>query len=119
MTGSRDFRKLDRVIHERGRLAIMSMLSGGTGKLPFTEIRDRLSMTDGNLSRHLATLEESGLVRLERHVGRGRPLTEVTVTADGRRAFASYVERLEAILAPARGAARGMRGVEEPKPEPA
>jgi DNA-binding transcriptional ArsR family regulator len=98
---SRDFLKLDRVIHERGRLAIMSLLAAG-GTLSFTELRDRLDMTDGNLSRHLATLQDAGLILLDRRVGSGRPQTDVSLTDRGRKAFAGYVERLEAILAPAR-----------------
>jgi len=110
-----DFRALDRVIHERGRLAIMSLLAAG-GTLAFTETRDRLEMTDGNLSRHLATLEEAGLVRLSRHVGSGRPVTEISITEDGRKAFASYVQRLEAILAPARSAAGKEDTTEDEEP---
>ena len=124
---SRDYRGLDRVIHERGRLAIMSMLAGGIGRMAFTEIRERLAMTDGNLSRHLAALEESGLVKMERRTGRGRPQTEVALTGEGRRAFAGYLERLEQILSQAKaatseeraGAAAARARGREPEPEPA
>jgi DNA-binding transcriptional ArsR family regulator len=111
-----DFRKLDRVIHERGRLAIMSLLAGG-GTLTFTELKARLEMTDGNLSRHLATLQDHGLVHTERLVGVGRPQTEVRLTEDGVRALRRYIERLEAILEPAR--ASGTVVDDEEVPEPA
>ena len=55
------FLQLDRVIHEKGRLAIMSMLAA-TAELAFTEMRDALGMTDGNLTTHIRTLQEAGYV---------------------------------------------------------
>jgi DNA-binding transcriptional ArsR family regulator len=57
------FLQLDRVIHEKGRLAIMSMLAASP-ELSFTEMRDTLKMTDGNLTTHIRTLQEAG-VRLD------------------------------------------------------
>ena len=55
------FLQLDRVIHEKGRLAIMSMLAASP-ELSFTEMRDSLKMTDGNLTTHIRTLQEAGYV---------------------------------------------------------
>jgi DNA-binding MarR family transcriptional regulator len=91
------FLQLDRVIHEKGRLAIMSMLAA-TPELSFTELRDALSMTDGNLTTHIRTLQESGYVSVSKSFQKNRPLTTCSLTVDGRKAFANYIGLLEAIL---------------------
>ena len=89
--------RLDRVIHERGRLAIMSMLAASP-ELSFTELRDTLEMTDGNLTTHMRTLQEAGYVSIAKSYRNRRPLTTVSLTAAGRRAFADYVALLEDII---------------------
>jgi DNA-binding MarR family transcriptional regulator len=91
------FLRLDRVIHERGRLAIMSMLAASPG-LSFTELRDTLEMTDGNLTTHMRTLQEAGYVSIAKSYRNRRPLTTVSLTAAGRQAFADYVALLEQIV---------------------
>jgi DNA-binding MarR family transcriptional regulator len=91
------FLQLDRVIHEKGRLAIMSMLAA-TADLSFTEIRDALAMTDGNLTTHIRTLQEAGYVAVAKSFHKNRPLTTCSLTAEGRKAFANYIGLLEAIL---------------------
>jgi DNA-binding MarR family transcriptional regulator len=91
------FLQLDRVIHEKGRLAIMSMLAA-TAELSFTEMRDTLSMTDGNLTTHIRTLQESGYVAVSKSFQKNRPLTTCSLTPEGRKAFANYIGLLEAIL---------------------
>jgi len=91
------FLHLDRVIHERGRLAIMSMLAASP-ELSFTELRDALEMTDGNLTTHMRTLQEAGYVSIAKSYRNRRPLTTVSLTAAGRRAFADYVALLEQIV---------------------
>jgi DNA-binding MarR family transcriptional regulator len=91
------FLQLDRVIHERGRLAIMSMLAA-SAELSFTELRDALGMTDGNLTTHVRTLQEAGYVSIAKSYRNRRPLTTVSLTAAGRQAFASYVALLEQIV---------------------
>jgi DNA-binding MarR family transcriptional regulator len=91
------FLQLDRVIHERGRLAIMSMLAA-SAELSFTELRDALEMTDGNLTTHVRTLQEAGYVSIAKSYRNRRPLTTVSLTAAGRQAFASYVALLEQIV---------------------
>lgn len=91
------FLKLDRVIHERGRMAIMSLLAA-TPDLSFTEIREALSMTDGNLSMHLKTLQESGYVAVTKSFHERKPLTTCSLTATGRKAFAEYINLLEEIV---------------------
>ena len=91
------FLRLDRVIHERGRLAIMSMLAASP-ELSFTELRDTLEMTDGNLTTHMRTLQEAGYVSIAKSYRNRRPLTTVSLTAAGRQAFADYVALLEQIV---------------------
>lgn len=91
------FLQLDRVIHEKGRLAIMAMLAASP-ELSFTELRDALSLTDGNLSTHVRTLQEEGLVSVAKSFQKNRPLTTCSLTAAGRKAFAEYIALLEQIV---------------------
>ena len=91
------FLQLDRVIHERGRLAIMSLLAANP-QLSFTEIRQTLSMTDGNLTTHVRTLHEAGYVSVTKAFQEGRPLTTYSLTREGRKAFTGYIDLLEQIV---------------------
>jgi DNA-binding MarR family transcriptional regulator len=91
------FLKLDRVIHEKGRLAIMSMLAASP-ELSFTELRDTLEMTDGNLTTHIRTLQETGYLSVTKSFQNNRPLTTCSLTAAGKRAFAQYINLLERII---------------------
>lgn len=91
------FLQLDRIIHERGRLAIMSMLAA-TSDLSFTELRDTLEMTDGNLTTHMRTLQDAGYVSIAKSIRNRRPLTTAALTPVGRAAFATYVGLLEQIV---------------------
>jgi DNA-binding MarR family transcriptional regulator len=91
------FLQLDRVIHEKGRLAIMSMLAASP-ELSFTELRDTLGMTDGNLTTHIRTLQEAGYVSIAKSFQNNRPLTTCSLTPGGRKAFAQYVGLLEQII---------------------
>jgi DNA-binding MarR family transcriptional regulator len=93
----RPFLDLDRVIHEKGRLAIMSLLAA-TAELSFTEIRDTLEMTDGNVTAHLRTLHESGYVAFTKSMEGGRGVTTYALTTTGRKAFAAYLDLLEQII---------------------
>ena len=91
------FLQLDRVIHEKGRLAIMSMLAASP-ELSFTELRDALGMTDGNLTTHIRTLQEAGYVSVTKSFQNKRPLTTCSLTASGRKAFTDYITLLETII---------------------
>jgi len=91
------FLQLDRVIHEKGRLAIMSMLAASPA-LSFTEMRDGLAMTDGNLTTHIRTLQEAGYVSVTKSFQNNRPLTTCAMTAAGKKAFNGYINLLESIL---------------------
>jgi len=89
--------KLDRVIHERGRLAIMSLLAA-TESFSFKELKQTLGMTDGNLSVHMRTLEESGYVSIQKSFVNRKPLTEYSLTPAGRQAFDAYIQTLGEIV---------------------
>lgn len=93
--------QLDRVIHEKGRLAIMSLLAAAP-KLSFTELRDTLNMTDGNVTTHIRTLQEAGYVSVTKTFEGSRPLTNCALTESGRKAFAAYINLLEQIVQQAR-----------------
>jgi DNA-binding MarR family transcriptional regulator len=93
---------LDPLLHEGGRLAIVSVLAA-VESLTFTELRDQLEMTDGNLSVHLQKLEKPGYVAIDkRFVGR-KPQTTVKLTKAGRGAFTRYLDHLETIVRQGRG----------------
>jgi DNA-binding MarR family transcriptional regulator len=92
------FLQLDRVIHEKGRLAIMSALAAST-ELSFTELRELLQMTDGNVNAHIRTLQEAGYLGVTKSFRDSRPLTTCTLTKAGRDAFTAYLGLLEQIVA--------------------
>lgn len=91
------FLQLDRLIHEKGRLAIMSMLAASP-ELSFTELRDTLEMTDGNLTTHIRALQQEGYLSVAKSFRNNRPLTTCSLTVAGRQAFAEYISLLEQIV---------------------
>ena len=91
------FQQLDKVIHEKSRMAIMSMLAASP-ELSFTELRDALNMTDGNVTTHIRTLQKAGYVAVAKSFQDNRPLTTCVLTAEGRNAFRGYVTLLEGIV---------------------
>jgi DNA-binding MarR family transcriptional regulator len=91
------FLQLDRVIHEKGRLGIMSMLAASP-ELSFTELRDALEMTDGNLTTHIKALQQEGYIAVAKSYQNNRPLTTCCLTEAGRKAFAEYIGLLERIV---------------------
>ena len=91
------FLQLDRVIHEKGRLAIMSMLAASPA-LSFTDLREALRMTDGNLTTHIRTLQEAGYLSVTKSFQHNRPLTTCALTAVGKKAFTSYINLLGEIV---------------------
>lgn len=97
---------LDRVIHEKARLGIMTSLVGQARGLPFGDLKRLCGLTDGNLSRHLQVLEESGLVIIDKGYDGKRPLTTCRLTAAGRQRFLDYLAVLERVVRDAAGTAR-------------
>lgn len=92
------FSSLDRVFHEPGRLSIMSMLIGARSGLTFNELKNDGDFTDGNLSRHLKTLEEAGAVRIEKEFVGAKPCTTVHITESGYAGFVEYLDAMESVL---------------------
>ena len=91
-----DFDKLDKAIHEKGRLSIMTLLATRMS-WSFQDLKAELGMSDGNLITHLRTLHKLGLVAVTREV-RGRPQTSYALTGKGRGAFQEYLRVLEQIV---------------------
>lgn len=91
-----DFDKLDKLIHERGRLSIMTLLASRPA-WPFQDLKAELKMSDGNLITHLRTLHEAGHVSIIKEV-LDRPQTSYSLTERGRAAFAQYLAVLESII---------------------
>jgi DNA-binding MarR family transcriptional regulator len=100
----RILQELDPVLHERGRLAITAVLAAVDG-LTFTELRDQVEMTDGNLSVHLQKLENQGYVAIDKQFVGRRPQTTCRLTPAGRRAFERYLDHLDSIVRRGRGQA--------------
>jgi DNA-binding MarR family transcriptional regulator len=98
---------LERVIHEKARLSIMSSLAANPEGLLFNDLKDLCSLTDGNLSRHLQLLSESKLVEVWKGFKNNRPQTLVRLTEAGRKRFLEYVQELEQVVADAMAAATG------------
>ena len=88
---------LDKVIHERMRLGIISALAANA-KMSFTELKNLLNTSDGNISVHARKLEEAGYVTLEKSFNGRVPLTEYTITASGRKALVRYLDHMEALI---------------------
>jgi predicted ArsR family transcriptional regulator len=103
--------QLDRVFHERGRLAICSTLVAHPEGVSFTQLQEACGLTDGNLNRHLHALAEESIVETERRTGAGRPQTLVRITPAGRDRFLAYIDALEDIV---RDVQRSMRESESP-----
>jgi len=94
---------LDRLLHDRVRLGIVSALAAADNMaLSFTELRSALNATDGNLGVHARKLEEAGYVSCEKTFSGRTPRTEYTLTAPGRRALEKYLDHMDAIIRAAR-----------------
>lgn len=91
-----DFHKLDKAIHEKGRLAIMTLLATRM-QWTFQDLKTELKMSDGNLVSHLRTLHKLGFVAVTKEV-LDRPQTSYALTKKGRTAFTDYLKVLEQIL---------------------
>lgn len=95
-------RELDRLVHERLRLGILSVLAVNE-TLTFTDLRRMLATTDGNLSVHARKLEEAGYVLCMKSFEGRSPRTEYRLTAAGRKALARYLNHMEALIQAMRG----------------
>ena len=94
---------LDRLLHDRMRLGIVSALAAADEMtLSFTELRSALNATDGNLGVHARKLEDAGYLSCEKSFSGRTPRTEYTLTASGRRALEKYLDHMDAIIRAAR-----------------
>ncbi|HUP49506.1 MAG TPA: transcriptional regulator [Thermoanaerobaculia bacterium] len=89
--------QLDRLIHERLRLGIVSALAVNDA-LSFTDLRSMLATTDGNLSVHARKLEEAGYIHCTKSFDGRLPRTEYRLTASGRKALERYLDHMEALI---------------------
>ncbi|MEI7687988.1 MAG: transcriptional regulator [Planctomycetota bacterium] len=89
---------LDRVLHEKARLGIMTSLVSRPDGLVFGELKGLCNLTDGNLSRHLEVLAREGLVKIDKAFVANRPQTTCRVTPQGRKRFREYLGQLEQVL---------------------
>jgi DNA-binding MarR family transcriptional regulator len=108
---------LDRVIHEKARLSVLTSLVAHPKGLVFGDLKQMCGLTDGNLSRHLQVLDEARLIAIEKGYDHNRPQTICRITAQGRRRYLEYLKVLEQVVqdaalaagvGSARSAARGL-----------
>ena len=92
-----DHNALDDVIHGRARLGIMAFLSTA-GEADFVSLRQALKLSDGNLSTHIAKLEEVCYVRTKKRFVEKKPQTTVVLTDAGRKAYVAYLDQLKQLL---------------------
>ncbi len=97
---------LDRVIHEKARLGVLTSLMSHPKGLAFADLKQLCGLTDGNLSRHLQVLEEAGLVDILKGYDEKRPQTLCRITANGRRRFLKYLSVLEQVVRDAADASK-------------
>lgn len=88
---------LDKIIHERMRLGIISALAANK-KLSFNELKTLLNTTDGNISVHARKLEDAGYLECEKSFIKRKPLTEYKITKAGRSALEKYLNHMEALI---------------------
>lgn len=97
---------LDRVIHERARLSVLTSLISNPKGLTFGDLKQLCALTDGNLSRHLSVLETAKMVEIAKGHDRNRPQTVCRITASGRKRYLEYLSTLEQVV---RDAAKGAK----------
>src|ERR1044072_683622 len=101
------YQGLDRVIHEKARLSVLTSLVAHPKGVVFGDLKQMCGLTDGNLSRHLQVLQEAGLVAIEKGYDHNRPQTVGRLTPDGRARYLEYLEVLEQVVRDAANAAKG------------
>lgn len=89
---------LDRVIHERARLSVLTSLVAHPRGLTFGDLKQLCSLTDGNLSRHLRVLEKAKLVEIVKGFDRNRPQTLCRISNPGRKRYLEYLSTLEQVV---------------------
>ena len=96
--GQYAYEGLDRIMHEKARLGILTSLASHPDGLLFNDLKELCSLTDGNLSRHLQALQEAGLVEVWKGYHNRRPQTLCRLSSEGRDRFLAYLEELEKVI---------------------
>ena len=112
-TGRFAYDGLDRVIHERARLGILSSLAAHPDGLLFGDLKELCALTDGNLSRHLQILHGDGFVEIWKGFKNNRPQTFCRLTKEGRKRFLQYVSVLESVVADSVSASKTRRSTKD------
>ena len=102
-TGRYAYDGLERVLHEKARLSILSSLASHPDGVVFNDLKTMCTLTDGNLSRHLQMLQDARLVEVWKGTRKNRPQTLVRLTETGRKRFQEYIAVLENVVADAIG----------------
>jgi DNA-binding MarR family transcriptional regulator len=97
---------LDRVIHERARLSVLTSLVTNAKGLAFGDLKQLCALTDGNLNRHLRVLEKGKMIEIVKNYDRNRPQTVCRITASGRARYLDYLSTLEQVIRDAAKATR-------------
>ena len=97
---------LDRVIHEKARLSVLTSLAAHPNGLLFGDLKQLCGLTDGNLSRHLQVLQDAKLVTMSKRFVQNRPQTTLKITAEGRRRYLDYLVTLEQVVRDAASAVK-------------
>jgi DNA-binding MarR family transcriptional regulator len=113
-TGRFAYDGLDRVIHEKARLSVLTSLVAHPKGLVFGDLKQMCGLTDGNLSRHLQVLEEAGLIAIEKGYDHNRPQTICRITIEGRKRYLDYLKVLEQVVRDAANAAKAASAVPGP-----
>lgn len=92
------YQGLDRVFHEKARLGILTSLISNPSGLCFSDLKRLCKLTDGNLSRHIKILSESGLVNVKKGYEGNRPHTQYEITPNGQERFLEYIRVLERVV---------------------
>jgi DNA-binding MarR family transcriptional regulator len=100
------YQGLERVIHERARLGVLTCLISNPKGLTFGDLKQLCALTDGNLSRHLSVLEKGQMVEILKGHDHNRPQTVCRITASGRKRYLEYLSTLEQVV---RDAAKGSK----------
>ena len=106
---------LDRVIHERARLSVLTSLATHVKGLSFGDLKQLCALTDGNLNRHLQVLEEAKLIAITKGAQNHRPQTHCRITSLGRRRYVEYLAVLEQVLFDALAAVKTDWAAKDPK----
>ena len=97
---------LDRVIHERARLSVLTSLITNPSGLSFVDLKQLCGLTDGNLARHLQVLEKDGMIKIFKEQDQNRLQTIVRITTAGRKRYIEYLQTLEQVVLDAAKAAK-------------